>query len=248
MVGLIPLYAVTVLELETLEQFPGFKKRMQWFIQNRPDLKNNVACMETPGMGARRLLSIVYGAKLRRILQRMLDEDEFFSPHGIRAISKYHQEHPYVLECLGARYYVHYEPAESTTGLFGGNSNWRGPIWFPVNYLIIEALWQFHSYFGDEFKVECPTGSGQEMTLREVAIALSHRLVALFEQNESGHRPIYGGLETFQSDPHWRNYILFHEYFHGDNGAGLGASHQTGWTGLVAALILQNAEHRAQGG
>ena len=248
MVGLIPLYAVTVLELETLEQFPGFKKRMQWFIQNRPDLKNNVACMETPGMGARRLLSIVYGAKLRRILQRMLDEDEFFSPHGIRAVSKYHQEHPYVLECPGDSYYVHYEPAESTTGLFGGNSNWRGPIWFPVNYLIIEALWQFHSYFGDGFKVECPTGSGQEMTLQEVAIALSHRLVALFEQNESGHRPIYGGLETFQSDPHWRNHILFHEYFHGDNGAGLGASHQTGWTGLVAAMILQNAEHRAQGG
>ncbi|MBD1865616.1 MULTISPECIES: glucosidase [Trichocoleus] len=248
MVGLIPLYAVTVLELETLEQFPGFKKRMQWFIQNRPDLKNNIACMETPGMGARRLLSIVYDAKLKRILQRMLDEDEFFSPHGIRAMSKYHQEHPYVLECPGDSYYVHYEPAESTTGLFGGNSNWRGPIWFPVNYLIIEALWQFHSYFGDEFKVECPTGSGQEMTLREVAIALSHRLVALFEQNESGRRPIYGGLEAFQSDPHWRNYILFHEYFHGDNGAGLGASHQTGWTGLVAAMILQNAEHRAQGG
>ncbi|NJL35404.1 MAG: glucosidase [Leptolyngbyaceae cyanobacterium SM1_4_3] len=248
MVGLIPLYAVTVLELETLEQFPGFKKRMHWFIQNRPDLKNNVACMETPGMGARRLLSIVYGAKLRRILQRMLDESEFFSPHGIRAISKQHQENPYILECPGAKYYVHYEPAESTTGLFGGNSNWRGPIWFPVNYLIIESLWQFYQYFGDEFKVECPTGSGQEMTLKQVAIALSHRLVALFEQNESGRRPIYGGTEMFQSDPHWRNYILFHEYFHGDNGAGLGASHQTGWTGLVAAMILQNAECRAQGG
>jgi hypothetical protein len=248
MVGLIPLYAVTVLELETLEQFPGFKKRMHWFIQNRPDLKNNVACMETPGMGARRLLSIVYGTKLRRILQRMLDESEFFSPHGIRAISKYHEEHPYVLECPGAKYYVHYEPAESTTGLFGGNSNWRGPIWFPVNYLIIEALWQFYQYFGDEFKMECPTGSGQEMTLKQVAIALSHRLVALFEQNESGRRPIYGDTEMFQSDPHWRNYILFHEYFHGDNGAGLGASHQTGWTGLVAAMILQNAECRAQGG
>ncbi|NJO74577.1 MAG: glucosidase [Leptolyngbyaceae cyanobacterium RM1_406_9] len=248
MVGLIPLYAVTVLELETLEQFPGFKKRMHWFIQNRPDLKNNVACMETPGMGARRLLSIVYGAKLRRILQRMLDESEFFSPHGIRAISKQHQENPYILECPGAKYYVHYEPAESTTGLFGGNSNWRGPIWFPVNYLIIESLWQFYQYFGDEFKVECPTGSGQEMTLKQVAIALSHRLVALFEQNESGRRPIYGDIEAFQSDPHWRNHILFHEYFHGDNGAGLGASHQTGWTGLVAAMILQNAECRAQGG
>ncbi|NEQ22233.1 MAG: glucosidase [Microcoleus sp. SIO2G3] len=247
MVGLIPLFAVAVLELETLEQFPGFKKRMQWFIHNRPELKNNVACMETPGMGARRLLAIVYGAKLRRILQRMLDENEFFSPHGIRAISKYHQEHPYVLQCPGGNnYYVHYEPAESTTGLFGGNSNWRGPIWFPVNYLLIEALWQFYKYFGDDFRVECPTGSGQEMTLREVAIALSHRLVAIFQQDGAGRRPVYGGLETFQSDPHWRNYILFHEYFHGDNGAGLGASHQTGWTGLAAAMILQNVEHRAE--
>ncbi|MBD2080194.1 glucosidase [Leptolyngbya sp. FACHB-17] len=248
MVGLIPLFAVTVLELETLEQFPGFKKRMQWFIHNRPELKNNVACMETPGMGARRLLAIVDGAKLRRILQRMLDENEFFSPHGIRALSKYHQEHPYILHCPGGEnYHVHYEPAESTTGLFGGNSNWRGPVWFPVNYLIVEALWQFHQYFGDEFTVECPTGSGHQMTLQEVAIALSHRLVAIFQQDRQGRRPVYGGLETFQSDPHWRNYILFHEYFHGDNGLGLGASHQTGWTGLVA-MILQNVKHWAQGG
>ncbi len=246
MVGLIPLFAVTVLELDTLDRFPGFKRRLEWFIRNRPELKKNVACMETPGMGARRLLAIVYGAKLKRILQRMLDEDEFLSPHGIRAISKYHQEHPYVLQCKGGDYYVHYEPAESTTGLFGGNSNWRGPIWFPVNYLIIEALEQFHRYFGDEFTVECPTGSGQEMTLQEVAIALSHRLVAVFEQDSRGHRPVYGELDLFQSDPHWRNHILFHEYFHGDNGAGLGASHQTGWTGLVAAMILQNAEHRTQ--
>jgi hypothetical protein len=246
MVGLIPLYAATVLELETLQQFPGFKRRMQWFISNRLDLKDNVACMETPGMGARRLLAIAYRAKLQRILQRMLDENEFFSPFGIRAMSKYHQEQPYTLQLDGHEYCVRYEPAESRTGLFGGNSNWRGPIWFPVNYLIIEALWRFHSYLGDSFKVECPTGSGNEMTLREVAIALSQRLVALFQRNESDCRPVYGGIETFQSDPHWRDYILFHEYFHGDNGAGIGASHQTGWTGLVAALILQNAEHRSQ--
>ncbi|MCP6758385.1 MAG: glucosidase [Fischerella sp. CENA71] len=246
MVGLIPLYAVTVLELETLQRFPGFKRRMMWFIRNRPDLKDNVACMETPGVGARRLLAIAYRTKLQRILQRMLDENEFFSPYGIRAVSKYHQEHPYILHEGDNDYCVHYEPAESTTGLFGGNSNWRGPIWFPVNYLIIEALWRFYSYFGDSLKVECPTGSGQEMTLREVAIALSHRLVAIFEQDNMGRRPVYGNLEIFQSDPHWRNYILFHEYFHGDNGAGIGASHQTGWTGLVAAMILQNAEHRAQ--
>jgi hypothetical protein len=176
----------------------------------------------------------------------MLDENEFFSPFGIRAISKYHQDHPYNLQLDGQTYCVRYEPAESTTGLFGGNSNWRGPIWFPVNYLIIEALWQFHAYFGDDFTIECPTGSGQFMTLREVAIALSHRLVALFKQDESGRRPLYGSIEKFQTDPHWRDYILFHEYFHGDNGAGIGASHQTGWTGLVAAMILQNADHRAQ--
>ncbi len=246
MVGLIPLYAVAVLELATLDKFPGFKRRMQWFIRNRPDLKENVACMETPGTGARRLLAIAYRSKLQRILQRLLDENEFFSPFGIRAVSKYHQDHPYCLKLAGQDYFVRYEPAESSTGLFGGNSNWRGPVWFPVNYLIIESLWRFHTYLGDSLKVECPTGSGQEMTLAEVAIALSHRLVALFERDASGRRPVYGSVEKFQTDPHWRDYILFHEYFHGDNGAGIGASHQTGWTGLVASLIFQNAEHRAQ--
>jgi hypothetical protein len=241
MVGLIPLYAVAVLELDTLNQFPGFKRRMQWFIRNRPDLKENVACMETPGMGARRLLAITYRAKLERILQRMLDPAEFFSPYGIRAISKQHETQPYTLHLDGHDYCVRYEPAESTTGLFGGNSNWRGPVWFPVNYLIIEALLRFHTYLGDSFTVECPTGSGQQMTLKQVAIHLSQRLVALFERDSSGRRPVYGGTETFQSDPHWRDYILFYEYFHGDNGAGIGASHQTGWTGLVAALIIQNS-------
>ncbi|XGV98716.1 MAG: glucosidase [Leptolyngbya sp. BL-A-14] len=244
MVGLIPLFAVTVLELDTLNQFPGFKRRMEWFIRNRPELKNKVACMETPGMGARRLLAIVYGAKLKRVLRYLLDENEFLSPHGIRALSRVHLEQPYVLHEGEHDYCVRYEPAESTTGLFGGNSNWRGPIWFPVNYLIIEALWRFYEYFGDKFKVECPTGSGHEMTLREIAIDLSHRLVSIFEPDEMGKRPVYGNLEVFQTDPHWRDLILFHEYFHGDNGAGLGASHQTGWTGLVAAMILQNVEHR----
>jgi hypothetical protein len=248
MVGLIPLYAVTVLELETLDRFPGFKRRMNWFIRNRPDLKENVACMETPGTGARRLLAIAFRSKLQRILHRMLDEDEFLSPFGIRAVSKHHQDQPYCFQVNSHEYCVRYEPAESTTGLFGGNSNWRGPVWFPVNYLIIEALWRFHSYFGDSFKVECPTGSGHQMTLAEVAIALSKRLVALFERDGAGRRPIYGGIERFQSDPHWKDYILFHEYFHGDNGAGIGASHQTGWTGLVAALLLQGSELRAQEG
>jgi hypothetical protein len=241
MVGLIPLYAVAVLELDTLNQFPGFKRRMQWFIRNRPDLKENVACMETPGMGARRLLAITYRAKLERILQRMLDTAEFLSPYGIRAISKHHETQPYTLHLDGHDYCVRYEPAESTTGLFGGNSNWRGPVWFPVNYLIIEALWQFYTYLGDSFTVECPTGSGQQMTLKQIAIHLSQRLVALFERDLSGRRPVYGSTETFQSDPYWRDYILFYEYFHGDNGAGIGASHQTGWTGLVAALIIQNS-------
>ena len=246
MVGLIPLYAVAVLELETLEKFPGFKRRMDWFIRNRHDLKDNVACMETPGTGARRLLAIAYRSKLQRILQRLLDENEFFSPFGIRAVSKYHQDHPYCLKLDGHDYYIHYEPAESSTGLFGGNSNWRGPVWFPVNYLIIESLWRFYTYFGDDFKVECPTGSGIEMTLKEVAIVISERLIAIFQQDKSGRRPVYGGIDKFQTDPHWRDYILFHEYFHGDNGAGLGASHQTGWTGLVATLIFQNARHRTE--
>jgi hypothetical protein len=247
MVGLTPLFAVAVLEPEIFNQFPGFRRRMEWFIRNRPDLKKNVACMETPGVGAKRLLSIVYESKLKCLLRRLLDTDEFLSPYGIRALSKIHLEHPYRLHEGSGDYCVRYEPAESTTGLFGGNSNWRGPIWFPVNYLLIESLWRFYEYFGDGFKVEFPTGSGQEMTLREIAIALSQRLVAIFEQDELGHRPVYGDLSIFQSDPHWRNYLLFHEYFHGDNGAGIGASHQTGWTGLVAAMILQNVRYRVQG-
>jgi len=241
MVGLIPLFAVHVLDLETLEQFPGFQKRMRWFINNRPELRKNVACMETPGVGARRLLSIVYESRLKKILHRLLDEDEFLSPYGIRALSKYHQDHPYRLNVPGDSYTVAYEPAESETGLFGGNSNWRGPIWFPVNYLLIESLLQFYRYFGDTFTVEYPTGSGQMMTLEEIAIALSRRLISIFERTEAGDRPVYHSSKSFQTDPHWSDYILFYEYFHGDNGAGLGASHQTGWTGLVAALIAKNA-------
>jgi hypothetical protein len=246
MVGLIPLFAVTTLEPETLRKLPNFKRRMEWFIHNRPDLKENVACMETPGIGARRLLAIAYREKLRRILQKLLDEKEFLSPYGIRSLSKFHAEHPYILAINGHEYRVDYEPAESTTGLFGGNSNWRGPVWFPVNYLIIESLQKFHYYLGDDFKVECPTGSGQMMNLWEVATELSKRLTQLFLQDESKRRPVYGGLETFQTDPHWQNLILFHEYFHGDNGAGLGASHQTGWTGIVAKLIQQYGEYSSQ--
>ena len=239
-VGLIPLFAVTTLEQDTLHQLPNFKKRMEWFIHNRPDLKQNVACMQTVGLGTRRLLAIAYQDKLRLILAKMLDEREFLSPYGIRALSKFHAEHPYIFQAETQQYRVDYEPAESTTGMFGGNSNWRGPIWFPVNYLIIESLQKFHHYLGDNFKVECPTGSGQMMTLWEVAQELSKRLSRIFMNDAAGRRPVYGGIEKFQTDPHWHDLILFHEYFHGDNGAGIGASHQTGWTGLVAKLIQQS--------
>jgi hypothetical protein len=243
MVGLIPLFAIETLEPDTLNQLPAFKKRLEWFIRNRPDLRRNVACMETKGLEARRLLAIVSQDKLRQILQKMLDETEFLSPYGIRALSKYHAEHPYTFEVDGAQFRVDYEPAESSSGLFGGNSNWRGSVWFPVNFLLIESLQKFHHYFGDDFKVECPTGSGQWLNLWEVASELSQRLTQIFAKDASGQRSLYGGTEQFQTDPNWNRLILFYEYFHGDNGAGIGASHQTGWTGLVAKLIHQSAEY-----
>jgi hypothetical protein len=238
-VGLIPLFAVEILEPETLAQLPAFKKRLDWFIQHRPDLRQNVACMETKGMQARRLLAIVSRDKLKQILQKMLDEQEFLGDYGIRAISRRHADHPYIFETEGMQFRVDYEPAESTSGLFGGNSNWRGPVWFPINFLLIESLQKFHDYLGDEFKVECPTGSGQMLTLKEVATELSQRLIRTFLRNSTGQRPVYGGTDKFQTDADWRDLILFYEYFHGDNGAGIGASHQTGWTGLVAQLIQQ---------
>ncbi|MBF8302483.1 MAG: hypothetical protein HW396_764 [Candidatus Dadabacteria bacterium] len=246
MVGLIPLFAVQTLDQETLRRLPGFKSRLEWFIENRPELRKNVACMRTPGMGERRLLSIVNQDKLRKILRRMLNEKEFLGPCGIRAVSRYHAEHPYVFDINGHEYRVDYEPAESTSGLFGGNSNWRGPIWFPVNFLLIESLQKFHYYLGDNYKVECPTGSGKEMTLWEVATELSNRLMKIFLKDPSGRRPVYGGSERFQTDPNWGDHILFYEYFHGDNGAGIGASHQTGWTGAVAKLVQQYGEYHMQ--
>ncbi|KAF3885078.1 MULTISPECIES: MGH1-like glycoside hydrolase domain-containing protein [Nostocales] len=246
MVGLIPLFVIETIEPETLRALPAFKQRLEWFIENRPDLRSNVACMETQGIGARRLLAIVSKDKLQKILQTMLNESEFFSPYGIRAVSKFHAEHPYIFDVNGSQFRVDYEPAESSTGLFGGNSNWRGPIWFPVNFLLVESLQKFHYYLGDDFKVECPTGSGQLMNLWEVASELSQRLMQIFLRNASERRPVYGGTEKFQTDPYWRDLILFYEYFHGDNGAGIGASHQTGWTGLVAKLIQQFGEYEAQ--
>jgi hypothetical protein len=239
MVGLIPLFAVETIEPELLDSLPGFKRRMRWFLDNRPDLTGNVACMRTPGSGERRLLSIANQEQLRRILRYMLDENEFLAPYGIRALSRHHRDHPYRLAVNGMDHHVEYEPAESSSGLFGGNSNWRGPIWFPVNFLLIESLQKFHYYLGDGFKVECPTGSGKMMTLWEVAGEISRRLTAIFMRGAGERRPVFGGVATFQSDPYWRDLISFHEYFHGDNGAGIGASHQTGWTALVAKLIQQ---------
>jgi len=242
MVGLIPLFAVETLEPDVLDRLPGFKRRMQWFIDNRPEFRGHVTTAIGPGGGVRRLLSIVRRPQLVRVLSHMLDRDEFLSPHGIRALSRYHRDHPYVLTVEGVEHRVDYEPAESSTGIFGGNSNWRGPIWFPVNYLLIESLQKFHHFYGDDLKVECPTGSSRLLNLWEVAAELSRGLTHLFLRGRDGRRPIYGSTERFQRDPHWRDLILFHEYFHGDEGAGIGASHQTGWTGLVAKLIEQSGE------
>ena len=242
MVGLIPLFAVETLEPDVLDKLPGFKRRLEWFIDNRPDLIANAACMRTRGTEERRLLSIVTRERLRRVLQVMLDENEFLSPYGIRALSRAHRNRPYTLDISGQRHQVSYEPGESTTGLFGGNSNWRGPIWFPVNFLLVESLQRFHHYLGDAFTVECPTGSGQWMNLSEVAAELSRRLARPFLRGTDGTRPVHGMHEQFQSDPHWRDLVLFYEYFHGDNGRGVGASHQTGWTGLVAKLLQQAGE------
>jgi len=244
MVGLIPLFAVTTIEPSLLERVPEFKHRLEWFLEHRPDLAKLVSRWQEPGMGERRLLALVRGHRMKRVLSRMLDANEFLSAYGVRALSRVYGEDPYILSVDGTQYSVQYLPAESDSGLFGGNSNWRGPIWFPVNYLIIEALQQFHHYYSDDFKVECPTGSGQFITLRQVANELSNRLINTFRRVENGRRAVFGGQEIFQNDPYWRDYIPFYEYFHGDNAAGLGASHQTGWTGLVAKLIQQQGEHQ----
>ncbi len=237
LVGLMPLYAVQTMNPELLDAMPAFKRRLEWFIDNRADLISNLACMRTQGNSERRLFSVATRPQLERILEVMLDENEFLSPYGIRALSVYHRDHPFMVELDGQSHSVHYEPAESSTGLFGGNSNWRGPIWFPVNYLLIQALRRFHDYYGESFRVECPTGSGHLMNLNEVADEIGRRLVSTFQRDRSGNRPVLGTNARFQSDPLWRDYIPFHEYFHGDTGAGVGASHQTGWTGLVAKMI-----------
>ncbi|HTC67227.1 MAG TPA: hypothetical protein VK685_08840 [Candidatus Acidoferrum sp.] len=242
MVGLIPLFAVETLEPEVIDKLPGFKRRMQWFIDNHPDVPDHIDMSQRSPRGTRLLLSLVSKKQLGRVLSRMLDESEFLSPYGIRALSRYHQDHPYELRCNGTVNRVDYEPAESATGTFGGNSNWRGPIWFPVNYLLVESLQKYHHYYGEDFKLPFPTASNNQANLWQVAAEISRRLTHIFLRDDEGRRPVYGQTEVFQSDPHWRDLVLFYEFFHGDNGAGLGANHQTGWTGLVAKMIQQSGE------
>jgi hypothetical protein len=239
MVGLLPLCATTVIEPWQRERMPRVMNLLRDRVQRMPELRE---CMHATGIGhfgyaERGIAALVNEDRLRRILTRMLDENEFLSPHGIRALSRFHNDHPFVINVSGQEYRVNYLPAESDTGMFGGNSNWRGPIWMPVNAILIRSLLSYYLYYGDKFKIECPTGSGNLMNLFEVAREISHRLTSIFLRDKTGRRPVFGGTEKFQTDPQWKDNLLFFEYFHGDNGAGLGASHQTGWTGVVAKLI-----------
>ena len=241
MVGLIPLFAVETLEPELLERLPGFRKRLEWFLSHRPDLADLVSHWQSPGRGERRLLSLLRGHRMKKLLSRMLDESEFLSDYGIRALSRAHLEHPFTLKVGDIEQSVRYTPAESESRQFGGNSNWRGPIWFPVNFLIIESLQKFHHYYGNDFKVECPTGSGKFLTIDEVATELSHRLSRIFLKDDSGARPVMRHQPSLQNDPNYRDCVPFYEYFHGDTGRGVGASHQTGWTSLIAKLLMPRA-------
>jgi hypothetical protein len=237
MVGLIPLFAVEVLDSSIFDELPGFTKRLRWFLKHRPDLARLVSRWQDTAVKERHLLSLLRGHRMKRLLRRMLDETEFLSDYGVRALSRHHLEHPFVLDCDGAHHVVKYVPGDSETGVFGGNSNWRGPIWMPVNFLIVEALQRFHHYYGDDFKVECPTGSGRYLTLLEIADELGARLTRLFLRDANGRRACFGDDERLQRDPHFRDYLPFYEFFHGDTGRGLGAAHQTGWTGLIAKLL-----------
>jgi hypothetical protein len=238
MVGLIPLFAVETLEPELLDRLPDFKRRLEWYLAYRPELAALVSHWNDVGRGDRRLLSLLRGHRMKRLLRRMLDESEFLSDYGVRALSRVHAEHPYVFNVNGMDLTVGYRPAESDSGLFGGNSNWRGPIWFPVNFLLIESLQKFHHYYGEDFTIECPVGSGQFITLEAAADELAARLSRLFLRDTNGRRAVFGADARLQNDPHFRDYVLFHEYFHGDSGRGVGASHQTGWTGLIAKLLM----------
>ena len=236
-VGLLPLIATAVIEEEQINRIPEVARRVGRFMRRNPELLANIADFGRPGQQGRRLLSVMNEGKLRRVLARMLDENEFLSDYGIRSLSRHHLEHPFVMNVGGREFRVQYVPAESDSGLFGGNSNWRGPIWMPVNLLLLRGLESLHSYYGEEFKVECPTGSGRLMNLFEVMQEIARRLMRIFLRDKKGQRAVYGGTSKFQTDPHWRDLILFYEYFHGDNGAGIGASHQTGWTGTIAMIV-----------
>jgi hypothetical protein len=243
MVGLIPLMAVETMEADWIDMLPGFRRRMEWFLENRPDLTDDIECLQRPGRDDRRLLALVSEKRLRRVLETMLSEDEFLSDYGIRALSAHYRDNPYEFDIAGETSRVEYEPAESRSGMFGGNSNWRGPVWFPPNYLLIEALQRFDYFYGENFKIDFPTGSGNQMTLWEVSQELEKRLTKIFLKDDDGKRAVNGGLQKFATDEHWRDLVLFYEYFHGDNGAGLGASHQTGWTGLMGKILQQVGEY-----
>jgi len=254
LVGLLPLCATSIVEKEQRERIPNAMATISENQRRMPELMKSIHVTGKGNFGVneRGILALVNQGKLRRILSRMLDENEFLGPHGIRSISKFHEKHPYVLHVEGQEFRVDYLPAESNSGMFGGNSNWRGPVWMPINILLVRALQQFYLYYGDNFKIECPTGSGNMMNLFEVSKEISNRIVRIFTQDKNGRRPVYGGTEKFQNDPNWRDLILFYEYYHGDNGAGLGASHQTGWSGVVAKLIelygLVDADNFLKGG
>ena len=243
MVGLLPLIAVEVLDEAMIRKLPGFMKRLTWFLEHRPDLSRHVPICQA-GKTQRMLLAIPSRERLERVLRYLLDENEFLSPFGLRSLSKFHEKHPYEFHAGGDVHRVDYMPGESNSFLFGGNSNWRGPIWFPTNYLIIEALERYHHFYGDELKVECPTGSGRMLNLRQVASELAQRLVNLFLPDEQGRRPCHGDDPRWAGDPHWRDLVLFHEYFHGETGRGLGANHQTGWTALAIRLLKDLARGR----
>ncbi len=236
-VGLLSVCATTVVPLGDGDFDDELLARWRRRVESMPELLQNIHDPRVKGVDERRMLAVLNETKLRRILARMLDEDEFLSPHGLRAVSRYHLDHPFRMDVHGQTYEVRYLPAESDSGMFGGNSNWRGPVWFPVNYLVLRSLLHFYAFYGDDFKVECPTGSGNMCTLFEVAAELGRRLSSIFLPDADGRRPVYGGTERFQTDPHWKDLVLFYEYYHGDNGAGLGASHQTGWSGVVARII-----------
>jgi hypothetical protein len=239
LVGLIPLYAAEIIEQDDITNNPIFSDRLTWFAENRPDLAALVSRWQETKSTGKHLISLLRGFRMKSLLKYLLDENEFLSDYGIRSVSRYHLDHPYCISVNGVEFSVKYKPAESDSGLFGGNSNWRGPIWMPMNFLLIEALQKFHEYYGDDYKIECPTNSGQFMNLQEIANELNRRVSNIFLRDKNGRRAVLGSYEKLQTDPNFKDYILFHEYFDGDTGKGVGASHQTGWTGLIANCLYR---------